>query len=86
MYCAITRDYAAEQGVQLVETGHPTLPFMGPNGCTIEPHLRPLCTLHTCAINSFGFKPDDMAWTERYFKLREAIEDAMWKQEKERMS
>ena len=28
-------------------TGHP-LPFMGPEGCVVAPHLRPICTVHVC--------------------------------------
>ena len=73
----MSKEWAAASGVTLVPTGHPTLPFMGPNGCTVEPHLRPLCTMHTCAINAFGFKPDDPEWTVKYFVLRELIEEAM---------
>jgi hypothetical protein len=30
--------------------------------------------MHTCAINSLGFKPGDMEWTKKYFTLREKIE------------
>jgi len=48
--------------------------FMGDHGCIAEPHFRPSCTLHTCAINSLGFKPGDPAWTKRYFKLRARID------------
>ena len=77
MYCAMTEEYALEHGVKLERTNHPTLRFMGPQGCTVEPHLRPLCTLHTCAINGLGFKPGDPEWTEKYFKLREQIEEEL---------
>ena len=73
--CAMTAMFAKEDwGVDLKPTGHPTIPFMGPNGCVVEPHLRPLCTVHTCAISSFGFKPGDSAWTKQYFKLRNRID------------
>lgn len=74
-YCEMAADLAAEQGVSLLRTDHPTLAFMGPSGCVVPPYLRPLCTFHTCAIASLGFKPGDPAWTERYFKLREEIEE-----------
>ena len=74
MYCDFTVKYAKERwGVDLSKTDHPTLPLMGPNGCTAEPHLRPICTVHVCCINSLGFKPNDPAWTKRYFKLRDQI-------------
>ena len=44
------------------------------NGCTLQPHQRPLCTLHTCDINSIGYKRNDAKWTNKYFKLRDRIE------------
>jgi hypothetical protein len=55
------------------------IPFMGPTGCVVAPHLRPICTVHTCDINGMGFKrgPGSGPWTKRYFELREQIEDAM---------
>lgn len=73
--CEVARDIAIEMwGVTLKETGHPTLPFMGESGCTIEPYLRPHCTLHTCKINALGADPD-LEWAEKYFKLRDYIDD-----------
>lgn len=64
-------------------TNHPTLPFMGwdgnkSTGCTLPPHLRPSCTLHTCEIQSLGYKKNDNAWTEKYFKLRGNIDDLIF--------
>ena len=73
MYCRLAEDWAAEFGVKLEPTGHPTLKFMGQNGCTVPPHFRPNCTLHTCDMNSLGFKRKDLKWTEKYFELRERI-------------
>lgn len=78
MYCGCTEDYAREEwGIDLtsLKTDHPTLPFMGPNGCVVEPYLRPICTLHTCDINGIGMKKGDPEWTDRYFELREQIEE-----------
>ncbi|MFN4090301.1 MAG: hypothetical protein ACK4QW_14835 [Alphaproteobacteria bacterium] len=73
-YCAIAIDFAAEHwDVDLEPTWHRTLPLMGPRGCVAEPHLRPICTAHTCAVCTFGEKPGDPAWTERYNDLRDAI-------------
>jgi hypothetical protein len=63
-----------EWGTELTPTGHPRLPFMGETGCVVPPHMRPMCTMHTCAVNSLGFKMGDMAWTEKYFALRDKIE------------
>lgn len=73
-YCELTKDWAKEKwNIELQSTGHPSLLFMGSNGCIVEPHLRPFCTLHTCSINSLGFKKNDSEWTTEYFKLRDEI-------------
>lgn len=75
-YCEIAMDFAAEHwGVDLQPTWHAVLPLMGPDGCTVAPHLRPICTAHTCDICEHGAKPGDPAWTDRYHALREAIAD-----------
>jgi hypothetical protein len=72
-FCAAAREYArTEYGIDLVPTGHPTIPYMGPNGCTVAPHLRPICTLHTCEINSVGCTKDPQ-WDEKYFELFDDI-------------
>lgn len=82
MACQITKQFALEEyGVTLPEqdTRHGDYPhknafYLGPDGCTVAPHLRPHCTMHTCAINGLGFKHGDPDWTKRYFKLRTKIE------------
>lgn len=80
--CQVTRSWAKEKyGIELEETDHPILPFMGERGCTVAPYLRPLCTVHTCDINSFGYKPGDDQWTDRYFALRDKIADLEYEQE-----
>lgn len=74
-YCEMTISYAKDRwGVELVKTDHARLPLMGDEGCVAAPHLRPMCTLHTCAINSLGFKPDDPEWNDKYFDLRGQID------------
>lgn len=78
MYCEFSREWAKNKfGVTLKETGHPRLPFMGESGCTVEPHLRPLCTLHVCDIAGLGYKRNDPngEWTKKYWKLRNKIEE-----------
>lgn len=82
-YCEITIEYAKERwGVDLTRGTHPKLPLMGEIGCLAAPHLRPICTLHTCDINSLGFKKgvgkEAGNWTKRYFKLRSKIEELEW--------
>ena len=74
LYCRVTVKWAKEHwGVTLEPTGHPKLPLLGEEGCTVEPHLRPICTVHTCEINSLGFKKGDSDWTQRYFQVREQL-------------
>jgi len=72
-YCEIAIGNASEQGISLTRTGHNSLPMMGKNGCIVSPHLRPLCTLHVCSINSMGYDLKDPEWTDRYFELRDEI-------------
>ncbi|MCK9459516.1 MAG: hypothetical protein M0R80_07750 [Proteobacteria bacterium] len=75
-YCDMARDMAKEKGVVIEVTGNETLPFLGADGkCVVPPHLRPLCTLHQCDINGFGFCPEDPEWTEKYFQLREKLRE-----------
>lgn len=77
MYCEMALEYAKDEwGVTLERTNHPTLPLMGPNGCTAAPHLRPLCTLHTCKINALGTSRN-AEWDKQYFDLREKIEEQL---------
>jgi hypothetical protein len=81
-YCEAAETYAAEEfdiALTLETTPNPKgLLFLGEKGCTVPPYLRPTCTMHTCDINSLGFKRNDPAWTKNYLKLRESIEAAQW--------
>lgn len=75
-YCDMALSWAKDKwGICLQKTNHPILPFMGESGCTVAPHLRPWCTLHTCEMNAMGIKKDDTEWTEKYFELRYRIEE-----------
>ena len=66
-------------GLMLQATGeHPWLPLMGCDGCSVAPHLRPLCTVHSCCIQSVGGDPSDPLWTERYWELRNELSDLEW--------
>lgn len=74
----MAEEIAREHDVALTPTNHPSLKFMGPTGCIVEPHWRPLCTFHTCAVNGIGFKFNDEAWNKKYFKLRKKIDLEMF--------
>lgn len=77
-YCEMAAQWAKDEyGIELVRTNHPRLPFMGyangeSIGCTVAPHLRPLCTLHVCSINSIGTS-GNKAWDDRYFNLLDRL-------------
>lgn len=74
LYCDIAQQYAKEHGQIFVGDNDKKAPMLGAHGCIIPPHLRPICTMHTCDINSLGFKRNDQPWTEKYYALREEIE------------
>lgn len=73
-YCEEARKYALKvYGVELEDTGHETLPFMGETGCVVAPHLRPKCTEFLCEIRDRGAILRDQKLTDRYFELRRGI-------------
>jgi hypothetical protein len=75
VHCEAAEKHAKERyDIELKRTNHPELPFMGEWGCVVPPHLRPVCTLHTCMVAQLGFQPYDSAWNEKYFRLRAQIE------------
>lgn len=49
-----------------LRTDHPELPFLGPQGCVVAPHMRPICTVHVCDQHL-----SDNAWSDRYWELRD---------------
>lgn len=55
-YCELARKFALEKyGIVLQETGNKEVPFMAASGCVVEPHLRPVCSLHTCRPFTYYF-------------------------------
>ena len=73
-YCAFAIDFASKHWrVELSPTWHPALPLMGDDGCTALPHLRPMCTAHTCEMCEHGEKRGDPAWTAHYHEIMAAI-------------
>jgi len=75
-YCDRAAKFARDgYGIELQPTGHPEIPFMGPSGCTIPLHLRPICTIHACAISwAPTINPDDpaMLLTQRILRAEHA--------------
>ncbi len=81
-YCYEAMHYASTKGVTLTPTEHPTLPMMGATGCIVEPHLRPLCTLHVCEQHYMK----DAAFAEAYFDLRMRITTVVLEDEANRLA
>lgn len=82
MYCEIAKHYARRNyGVDIEPTNHPILPFMSENGCVVEPHMRPMCAVHVCSIQSLGQKPADVEFNEQYFTLRYRLDDLLYELE-----
>jgi hypothetical protein len=77
-YCDMAAEIMEKVGVTVEKQNHSTLMFMGPHGCVVPPHLRPLCTLHVCVINNIGVDVMDLDWTNTYFDLRDRITQAEW--------
>lgn len=69
-YCDQTAEFALESwGVRLEDSGYENpkgLRFMGPDGCIVEPYLRPICTVHVCEIH-YMTSPE---FSDEYFMLR----------------
>lgn len=73
-YCLIAVDFAQSHWqIALQPTWHPALPLMGDDGCTAAPHLRPICSAHTCEMCTHGEKRGDPSWTARYNDIMHAI-------------
>lgn len=68
----MTRSFALETFGIALEGGTGPLPFIGPNGCTVPPHLRPLCSVHVCEAHL-----GDEAFAEAYFEARDEAEEAL---------
>ncbi len=72
--CKLVEKFAkAEYGVTLMRTGHPTLLFMGSEGCIVAPHMRPVCTVHTCKTVQYGCDFEDKPWTADFYDLKKQI-------------
>lgn len=73
-FCDHAEKVAGQHGVKLERTGHKTLKFMGPNGCTVPPYLRPICSMHVCEMHYAR----DAEFAEKYFELRSSVDEMEW--------
>ncbi len=68
-YCDLAELRAKEYGRAFPYQGHPTLKFLGEQGCVVPPYLRPLCAVHVCEIHLLNGD----AYSEEYFEIREEV-------------
>ena len=71
-YCELAWERARLFGLEPAAVSRGPLPFLGPPGCTLAPHLRPLCAVHVCE----GQLLADPALARAYFPLRQAVLEA----------
>ncbi len=83
-HCEFTIEYAREEyGVTLLRTKDLKVPLRAEDGsCTAAPHLRPLCTLHSCDISAVAVFKREPELTKRYYKLRGKIDSVEFKRMK----
>jgi hypothetical protein len=75
-HCEITMAYAKEAwGVDL-EPVNIHMPLLGSEGCIAAPHLRPSCSVWTCALGDPGYTDPapDAEWRGQYAELRGRID------------
>lgn len=74
-YCDMAEGYAKEEwGVELKPLENRSLKFLDDDGCIVPPHLRPMCTMHTCGIGGMGTS-GNIKWDQEYWKLRDKINE-----------
>lgn len=75
IYCEMAADAMTEAGHEF-----PKMPFgktfVVDGKCIVPPHFRPLCSLQQCKISSLGGDPLDLEWTEKYFELRDKLDQS----------
>lgn len=81
-YCDMVLVYAKHLGIEPPpETGHPTLKFMGADGCVAPLWMRGPCTAHACALGTYGSSMPP-GWMDRWYaaheKLNNALEALAW--------
>lgn len=62
--CRVVGMLAREEGMELPTTDHPRMPYMGPDGCILEPYQRPYCAIHVCSHHLW-----DLSFRLQYFEL-----------------
>jgi hypothetical protein len=85
-YCDLAARFAREKyGIELQPTGNPELPFMGEDGCTIPPYLRPICAIHVCTVSwaAKSHVENDPEKFRQYMSLRKQIGEEAQRQGKE---
>lgn len=78
-YCEIAREYANSLDQHPDETNN-ELFYQADNGkCICPPHLRPMCTIHSCKVDKSEVDPE---WLGEYWKMRDKLNILIWEQRK----
>ena len=67
-HCEETARYAEEKFGVTLPRGEGRLPFLGETGCTVEPYMRPICSVHVCDNHQWN-----VDFAQPYFDLRDEI-------------
>jgi len=78
LYCDLAEERASHFGITLQTTDNQKLKYMGPEGCTVDAYLRPICAIHVCE-RAYTL---DQEFANKYFALREEIDLLEWDLEK----
>ena len=73
-YCNFAISRAEEFGVTLTP-GNGKFPLLIDGKCIAPPHLRPLCSAHSCDIAAFAEFRNEPKLTEKYFDLRTLVDE-----------
>lgn len=60
IFCEQVKKDLDATGIEIERPGPVGLPYMGPNGCVVPPHLRPVCTGYVCPehFENWGFRKE----------------------------
>jgi murein endopeptidase len=78
IWCAHSANWAhkvwdqSPKPIPQAERIHHSIPFLAKDGCILEPHLRPICTIHACQIARRGYFVNKQT-NRRYWQLNDEL-------------
>lgn len=74
-YCEVAREYANSLGIYPWETTNELFYQADDGKCICPPHLRPICTIHHCRLDSSTLSEE---WLEKYWEMRDELNIKLW--------